>query len=292
MVDTIVKESFYEIALKETGEPVEKAFKEVQKPLWIGRGIQLTAFAISAYALAIFAMRPLKKSAEMQKHFVATASHQLRTPLAVMQSGLEVTLRNPELITQGKVINILRDNLEETKRLSNIIKFLLTFSRLESQRSSLITENVHIKKTVDEVLALLSDFAKEKNITIKKEFTCAPIITGNEVAIYELIANLIKNAILYTHKNGLITINLQSTNKGPQLSISDNGKGISKSDLPHIFQPFYQGHAGRDTDARGGVGLGLAIAQDIARLHNSNIEVESTEGKGTKFSIVFHSYNK
>ena len=122
--DANINNSVREMFLSQSGISVERSIADIQHKLWLFRGIKLLLIVVSSYFLAVYALRPIKKSAETQKRFIATVSHQLRTPLAVMKNTSEIALRNPDLPLE-RARNILISNVEESDRLAETIKFFL-----------------------------------------------------------------------------------------------------------------------------------------------------------------------
>lgn len=287
-IDNLIKIDFYEVALHGKIETIAEDFKDVQNTLFVGRVIRLLLSVLSAYFIVSYLMRSLRRSSELQKNFASTVSHQLRTPLAVMQNGLEVALRKKESLTTERVEEILQDNLEETKRLSDIINFLLDFSKISNRRKSLMMSKISLSEIANEAKDLLSSFAEKKNIKVVIENETEEKISGNAVALHELVVNLLKNSISYMSEGGLVKIQIKNELKKVCLLVIDNGPGISDEDLAHIFEPFYQGVAGKSSEARGGVGLGLSIVKEIAYLHKAIISVKSEEGRGTTFRVCFN----
>lgn len=259
---------------------------ENMKPeIWATRVIKLLIMAPAAYFLAGITLRPIQKALESQSRFVANASHELRTPLTIMKTNSDIVLSDPDL-TKEKAVETIKDNLEEIDRMTSTLQVLLSFSGYENRVSKLMFSKIDLSKTTERVTKLIKLAADKKNI--KLELNIAPIamIHGNAAAIEELTFNLIKNAVSYTPKNGKIVIELLSHNHTISLTIKNFGVIISSEDLLHIFEPFYRG-----TNITGlkknGAGLGLAIAHEIAKIHNAKISVESSPENGTIFSTHF-----
>lgn len=290
IMNSFLKDSIYHIAVNSTGQEVEEAFKDVRKRLWIGRTIQMFVFAIFAYFLGGFAMRSIKKMAELQKRFIVTASHQLRTPLTVMRNGIEVALRKPHNLTREKSLQVLRNNLEETKRLSDIIEFLLAFSTFESRHKLMPKQSVRLNYIAQRVVNLLKNSSKAKNVTLFIDTKDPGIVRGNEMALQEMLVNLVKNAVSYTHNGGVVTVSIWSDKRKVYLAVYDTGDGISPEEKDHIFEPFFRGSAGKTFENRGGVGLGLAIVQEIVNIHRATIEIDSKVGSGTTVTVIFKKF--
>lgn len=284
-VDTAIRDSIYSIAVSETGNPVRDAFVEVQTLLWVSRLSKLVVYAVAVYFIAGFALRHIRQSMDRQSRFIATASHELRTPLTVMKNAEEVALRHPETLSREKAIQIIQTNLEEVNRLSDLVQFLLDFSKLNRQ-DVFLTKKVDLSEIASNALRLFLDEAVRAGVRLEFVADAPAIIQGNGAVLRQLIANLVKNALAHTPPGGAVSVIVAPEGTGARLLVSDTGSGISAKDKPHIFEPFYRG--GKDKTAFPGMGLGLAMVQEIAKLHKASVAVQSEEGQGSQFSVIFY----
>lgn len=286
-IDASLKDSFYLVASLPPGEPIDEAFRALKINLWSGRSFKLVLFALSAYWLAGFAMRPIKRSAELQRRFIATVSHELRTPLAVAKNTAEVALRNKSTLTQEKAIGVIRSSLEEMDRISDIIQFLLTFSNFENRKKSFVLEQVELRSIAERAIALANKNLPLANVRLILDATVPGYVTGSATALEELLLNLLKNAITYTEAKKSVYVIIRESPQGLViLSIADEGSGIDETDIPNLFEPFFQGGNARQ-HATHGIGLGLSIVKEIASLHGASISVESRKGEGSTFTVTF-----
>lgn len=286
-IDASLKDSFYLVASLPPGEPIDEAFRALKINLWSGRSFKLVLFALSAYWLAGFAMRPIKRSAELQRRFIATVSHELRTPLAVAKNTAEVALRNKSTLTQEKAIGVIKSSLEEMDRISDIIQFLLTFSNFENRKKSFVLEQVELRSIAERAIALANKNLPLANVRLVLDATVPGYVTGSATALEELLLNLLKNAITYTEAKKSVYVILREAPQGQViLSIADEGSGIDESDIPNLFEPFFQGGNARQ-HATHGIGLGLSIVKEIASLHGASISVESRKDEGSTFTVTF-----
>lgn len=258
---------------------------EELKIIWLTRLAIIIAMAVVAYILAGITLGPIRRAFESQRHFVANASHELRTPLAIMRTTSEVTLMNHEL-TSREAMRTVKNNLEEIKRMSDTLQVLLNFSgynRAEQLRFS----PVNLYDVILRAVRLVKPAAQTKDLRLIFSGHTPAVIEGNATALEELTLNLLKNAITYTPRGGLI--NAVITNEGSTVSlvVKDTGVGIPEIDLPHIFDPFYRGANHSLVQNPGSTGLGLAIVKEIANLHRAKIEVRSEPSMGTAFSVKF-----
>lgn len=228
----------------------------------------------------------LEKSFKSIKEFSGNASHELKTPLTVIRGEIEVALRKERNTEEYK--NILSTIQHETTHLQSIINDLLFLSQIDSGSVSFSFGELSLEEPLLDAYEENCDLAEKKGIKIiLKQIDPIPF-SGNRTLLRRLFSNLIRNAVKYTEKDGVITITLNEKN-GPQFAISDTGMGIPQQSLPYIFDSFYRVEHSR-TDyphETGGAGLGLTIVKRIVELHNGEISVESREGKGSDFTVLF-----
>ena len=236
--------------------------------------------------IARVTLRPAKSSLEMQKLFISNIAHELRTPLSVIRTVSEVELLEEGLPKeQRKTITTI---LEEVDRASGVINNLLSLNRLLRPQH---TEHapVDLAPIVDRVVARNGKMAFERGIEIIVSKGDSTVVSGNSVALEQMIINLTNNALQYTPKNarGRVTISIRNDiDNQVMFSVADNGIGIAKEDLSHILEPFYRGDKSRARNIKNaGSGLGLAIVNEIVRAHRGTIRINSTQGKGTVVTI-------
>ncbi len=218
-----------------------------------------------------------------QQQFVSNAAHELRTPLAIMQTEIEVALKSAEKKDEYK--EILESNLEEVQRLSHLSEHLLALTRLDANSETIAKEKFDITElsltVVDRFSKLLSD--KQISCLIKNE---KPVfIDANKLYMEHILSNLIDNSIKYSTNKTQINIDVHQDSSRTIISISDEGNGIPKEDIPFIFNRFYRVDKSRTGKTRGS-GLGLSIVKSIIDMHAGDIKVESELGKGTSIKII------
>ncbi|OGY21179.1 MAG: hypothetical protein A2126_02690 [Candidatus Woykebacteria bacterium GWB1_45_5] len=236
----------------------------------------------AAYFLAGRTLKPIEEAVEDQKRFVADASHELRTPLTTMKTELEVNLRGKGFGQEAK--KILESNLEEVDKLSYLSDKLLRLSRYE-QKEGLVFSPVSLNEVVEEVIKKLSGLTKSKKIEIVKNLEEVNI-QGDFAALAEGFGTILDNAVKYSPKESKVNVDLQSKDGKTVVKIQDFGVGIKNSELPHIFDRFYRADASRTKEKVEGFGLGLSIAKAAIEKHHGKIEVESTPGKGSTFTVT------
>jgi two-component system sensor histidine kinase CiaH len=287
----LLRQPLYRIAPYENGLPVLTAIATLEKQLLVERFFMILSFAIAAVFLAEFALRPIRKSADLQKRFVAIVSHELRTPLTIIKNASEVALRNEESLTREKAISILKSNLEETNRLSDTIQFLLTFSTLQNSARLSATQEMSLSDIAKKVFKTMESESLARGINLSLETSTTGLVRGNATALEGLIVNLVKNAIYHTPKKGNISITINSLAGATRLLVADTGHGIAKKDIPYIFKPFFRGENGnylseQQSESLKGTGLGLSIVKEVAELHRASVTVHTSEA-GSIFTVTF-----
>jgi two-component system phosphate regulon sensor histidine kinase PhoR len=219
-----------------------------------------------------------------RNEFLGNVSHELRTPIFAIQLSLE-TLIDGAVKDEKVSMDFLNRALKQTTRLRELVDDLINISKLETGMK-ISKRYFEINRFINEVAGELSGLSEKRNVEIKIDSTVSDKTRafGDEERLKQVFINLIDNAIKYAAEKGEIIIGIRNTEKDILISVSDNGVGIPKDDLPRIFERFYRVDKTRSRDM-GGSGLGLSIVKHILELHNSTIHVESEEGKGTKFEF-------
>ncbi|MGB9499025.1 MAG: ATP-binding protein [Dissulfuribacterales bacterium] len=225
----------------------------------------------------------LEKSFEHINEFSSHVAHELKTPIAIIKGEIELALSEPRDIAEYK--RVMNVSLEEIDRLVKIIKDLLLLARLDYNPEVFEFETLNLVKFLEDVFAHSKILAIEKKIDIELDVPPEPeMIEGDQTHLKRLFFNLINNAIKFTPRGGRIRISLTVLDKTAHVAISDNGIGIAQKDLMYIFNKFFRAHQ-YDPHSPPGSGLGLNIAQSIARAHNGTIEVQSGSSKGATFIV-------
>ena len=214
-----------------------------------------------------------------QRQFSANAAHELRTPLAVMRTKLEVFEKNnnPSAAEYQETVHMIR---MQTSRLSHVIDILLEMTDLQSAQKQ---DHISLADMAEEVICDLTAVADKKEITITQNPGTAEII-GNDTLIYRAIYNLVENAIKYNHAGGNVTVSIKEENEFATVNVRDNGPGIQQEDWQHIFEPFFRVDKSRSRDM-GGAGLGLALVKEIARQHGGDVYVVQSSKNGTEIAL-------
>ena len=225
----------------------------------------------------------LEQAFERERRFTADASHELKTPLAVLRGDIEVALRRDRSTEEYK--RVLASSLEEIARLTKLADDLLTLARSDAGEQVLELEPVRLDSLAAEARSFIQPLAAASGIALNHEAPPAPVvIEGDAKRLKQLFVNLLDNAIKYTASGGSAQLRLSVEDGAALIEVSDTGRGIPKDALPRIFERFYRQSDPRDSRVTG-FGLGLAISKWIVDAHNGSIEAESEEGRGSRFII-------
>ncbi len=221
----------------------------------------------------------------MRRDFAANVSHELKTPLTVINGFLETikTEKNLDKKTRDKFLDIIS---METDRLSRLIEDILTLSEIETGVLSHV-ENVNVDERIGKSVELLRKGAEKKNITLEKNLSCPKItVRGNADRLTQMAINLIDNAIKYTPEGGRVTVSTSKSRENCMITVEDNGIGISMEDQRRLFERFYRADKSRSREL-GGTGLGLSIVKHIVSSMNGRVQVKSAPGHGSVFTVIF-----
>ena len=272
------------------GKDVTAMYLGMQKATYALIFLGIVALAISAavgHIMSGKAIVPLKEAYERQRQFAADASHELRTPLSVVMASADLLDNDPN-ITDPFLKQIIADVRDEVKKMTKLVGDLLTVARGDNKALKLKIVDFDLSELLMQTARIISPLAEKKSITVTTTDTRRKIIEADEQRIKQLILILADNAVKYTPQNGKVTLSMESGATKENIiafSVTDTGIGISKEDTERIFDRFYRVDKARSR-AMGGNGLGLAIAQEIVNLHNGEIKVDSTPGRGTKFTVL------
>ena len=228
-----------------------------------------------------------EKEERERRLFVSNVSHELRTPLTSVKSYLEAL--DEGALSEPVAPDFIKVSLDETNRMMRMVTDLLHLSRIDNATSNLDVELINFTAFITFILNRF-DKIKSQDENLKYELIRDYPITSVWIEIdtdkmTQVIDNILNNAIKYSPEGGKITVSMKTTDNQMILSISDQGLGIPKEDLPKIFDRFYRVDKARSR-AQGGTGLGLAIAKEIIKQHNGFIWAKSEYGKGSTFTIV------
>jgi heavy metal sensor kinase len=224
----------------------------------------------------------LDNSFRQTRQFSADAAHELQTPLTILKGEIEVALRSSR--SPDEYRGVLQSNLEEIDRISSLVAGLLLLARADRGVLRLDLQPVKLEELLEEVGEQMRRLAENQAVSLHYGLMEPASIQGDREHFKRLLVNLIDNAIQYTPAGGKVTLSLSCDGKWARVGISDTGIGLSADEQAQIFNRFYRAAEAR-SQRGGGAGLGLSIAQSIAVAHGGRIEVESTPGQGSTFTV-------
>ena len=228
-----------------------------------------------------------EKEERERRLFVSNVSHELRTPLTSVKSYLEAL--DEGALTEPIAPDFIKVSLDETNRMMRMVTDLLHLSRIDNATSHLDVELINFTAFITFILNRFDQIRgqdEEKKYELVRDYPITSVwIEIDTDKMTQVIDNILNNAIKYSPDGGKITVTMKTTDDQMILSISDQGLGIPKQDLPRIFDRFYRVDRARSR-AQGGTGLGLSIAKEIIKQHNGFIWAKSEHGKGSTFTIV------
>lgn len=224
----------------------------------------------------------LQERTEVLNNLLGTVSHDLRTPLAIIETNLYFLDRLSEGEKAREKLQAIR---KQTGHLKKLIDDLLTISRLDHQASFPVAP-IELNQLVSDIVHSLEGNFREREQQFELKLGEMPKIEANESELYRALINLIENAMNYTPRGGKIRLETGVSKERVWLNLIDNGIGIGEAELPHIFERYYRADKARNINT-GGTGLGLAIVKRIVEMHNGHIEVESQINQGTTFHLHF-----
>jgi signal transduction histidine kinase len=230
-------------------------------------------------------LAPIQKAYEREKQFLTDVSHDLRTPLTILNGDIEVTLQKER--KKDEYIKTLQSNKEEVNDLIALVENMLFLSREKVLYKSSQKEQIDLTDVLAERIATFQQLAKKKNLHIFFDFPKQSIlINGNLQLLKRLFINILDNAVKYTPSHGTVTVKLNQKDSSAIVKIIDSGKGIPQEQIEKVFERFYRTDTSRSEK---GYGLGLSIAKQIVMFHQGDIHLTSKIGKGTTVTIFFPS---
>jgi len=219
------------------------------------------------------------------RRFTADASHELKTPLAVLRADVERAMTETSSQTERMVA--LEEALHEVRRMADLVESLLTLARADEGRFDLHREPVELQPLVQEVYETALILGEAQGVTVNLPFTADVTVMADRTRLRQLFLNLVTNAIKYTPAGGKVELGLGRHPDNVTFAVRDTGIGISAADFPHIFERFWRADRVRSRmSERGGFGLGLSISQWIAQAHGGTLTASSRLGRGSLFTVT------
>ena len=226
---------------------------------------------------------PIKEAFEKQKQFIADASHELKTPLAIIKTNTSLVLSHPEdtIKNQTKWINYINSQAD---RMSELISEMLSLAKMDVAENKLTLVPNNMSIIIESMILMFDAVIYENNINLETNISKDLHINGDKESLKKLFSIIMDNAIKYTDKNGSITVSLFSDKNKVKMIIRNTGEGIAPEDLERVFERFYRVDKSRDRET-GGYGLGLSIASSIVKEHRGKIYARSKVGSFTSFIV-------
>lgn len=251
--------------------------------------IQDTEKSLSNVTEEVYKMNSrLHELDKLKDDFVSIASHELRTPMTAIRSYAWMALNRSDVGLSEKMKKYLQRTLVSTERLINLVNDMLNVSRIESGRLEIAPVTMDIQNLVGEVLIEIDAKAKEKNLHVESVNTQIPKVFADPNKVHQVLLNLLGNSLKFTRENGSIRISYFSDGKVVEVSVSDNGVGIARDDLPRLFKKFSRvDNSYVAASSAGGTGLGLFISKSLIELMKGTISVKSDGvDKGSTFTFT------
>ena len=247
-------------------------------------GSNLTGTPQRGAVLVLQDISDLRKLERMRQEFVTNVSHELKTPLAAIQAGVE-TLLDGALHDPDHNVKFLERVKENAVRLDNLVHDLLTLNRIESGREHIEINPVELQPVVDLCLNRHEPHALARNVALRKDAPPEPaVVLADDEALDHLLDNLVDNAVKYTQPGGTVTLRWRTEGRECAIEVTDTGVGIPEKDLPRIFERFYRVDKARSREL-GGTGLGLSIVKHLVQALSGSVRAESKVGKGSVFTV-------
>ncbi|GER89345.1 two-component sensor histidine kinase [Dictyobacter vulcani] len=225
----------------------------------------------------------LERAFIQQRRLVADASHELRTPVAVIRNLTEVALAQPAQADEYK--HVLAEVNAESEHLGHLLNDLLVLARADEGQLKLDCEPVRLDLLALDVLDSLEPLARERAIALQVRRLTPATVAGDAARLIQVIMGLVDNALNYTNAGGKVTLSVEVRDTQAYLHVADTGMGIEPRDIEHIFERFYRADPARSR-AAGGSGLGLSIVEWVVRAHRGSVEVQSELGNGSIFTVI------
>jgi two-component system phosphate regulon sensor histidine kinase PhoR len=254
----------------------------------IGASVLFTIIIISAFAVTVRTVFRQKQLSEIKSDFINNMTHEFKTPLATISLAVDA-LGNPKVLSRTDQINyytgIIKD---ENKRMHKQVEKILQSAQLDAENLELRLQTVDAHQIIKNAAANILLLVEEKSGSLEQNLQAKKyLIKADEVHFSNIIANLLDNAVKYSKEKPKIIINTSNNNsKYLTIQIKDNGIGMSKETINHIFEKFYRAHTGNLHNVKG-FGLGLSYVKSVIDAHNGKIRVDSNVGKGSTFTMEF-----
>jgi two-component system phosphate regulon sensor histidine kinase PhoR len=245
---------------------------------------------LATFAMSLFFIVNQKKISEMKSDFLNNMTHEFKTPIATISLAAD-TITNPKVISdESRIRHFVSMIKKENSRMNKKVETILQISSLDKREIDFNFEELSLHSVIERAVETNDIIVQQRNGRVGLHLEAAePVVYGDNEHLYNLVNNLLDNAIKYSPGSPDITIRTRNNGEGIYMSVEDKGIGMSKSVQSRVFERFYRKQSGNVHDVKG-FGLGLNYAQAIVNAHRGNITVHSEPGKGSRFE-VFLPYN-
>lgn len=270
--------------LSDITRTVQQTVQDIRNIDFAIYAVLIALFGFVSYKIAGRTLAPIETMLASQRRFLANAAHELRTPLSIITSDIEVRLKDPAPTTPETMRAELVSIQEEVSRMSETINNLLLIAHAYHNKKPNFT-TIDCTSVLAQACEIVRPFAEQTNITLKIEKNIPIVhVRGNKTALEQIFVNLLKNAIKYTHTGGTVSVGISTGKRHAYVRINDTGVGIPQTLLEEVFEPFFRVHTVHNAE---GSGLGLTLVKELIALHKGSIELTSIEGKGTSALVTF-----
>ncbi|HEX3125963.1 MAG TPA: ATP-binding protein [Thermoanaerobaculia bacterium] len=226
----------------------------------------------------------LEQSVDGMRRFTADASHELRTPISILRTGLEVALRKERSGEEYR--DLLRENLAEIQRIQRIVEALLTLARSPDGEARQATRGpVDLSNVVSGAVEAIRPLAEERRVAIETRLAPGATVQGDADLLRLMAMNLLDNALKFTPEGHRVSVAVESNGEGTRLEVKDEGPGVPSQDRPYVFDRFFRGQGVRNAGSAAG-GLGLSLVRWVAESHGGSVRLVETGGPGATFEVV------
>lgn len=278
-----VTDNQYRIIFLDVTESYKNLFELLTTLIIVGFFMLVVIFIISLY-FANRAIKPITETWEKQKQFIANASHELKTPLSIINANYDALLANQEetINSQMKWLDYIKIG---TDRMTKLINDLLSLAKVEDANFAAQKISFNMSDAINDIILSMEALVSEKGIKLSQSIEQDIIIKSDLERVKQVVTILLENAVKYANENGQIAISLIKSKHQVIFSIRNSGHGIAKNDLPKVFDRFYRADPSR-THKSGSYGLGLSIAKTIIDNLGGEINVTSVENECTTFTFT------
>lgn len=251
--------------------------------------VAMATLFLIVWVLSAWIMKPIQKSWDSQRRFVSDASHELKTPLAVILANTQILLDDPQMPRETRTW--VESTNDEASHMKALVEDLLTLARTDEAQSDgakhvLAFDDVDLSEVVDECAIEFDGVAYERGCSIESDIEPNIHIQADRTQIARAVRTLVDNATKYATKGTAVSVRLKKADKRVVLTVNNASAPMNPDDLEHIFDRFYRSDKARSREETGGFGLGLAICKGIVNAHGGSITATSTAEEGTTFTIT------